>query len=411
MGDTPLSRSHHKHIKRRFVTRRAVPIAAGAAVVVGGTSAVAFWPEDTSESTVASTQTPDVSERQDRAQEGTDRSARKSSPTGEPSRSASPTPTETKSASPAQERSAAAQQASSEPEPVGHRYATTGLNVRTEPGENSDVSTVLERGDKVAISESTEGEWQEIVVDDKARWVSSEYLSEAQPPPETVGHRYATTEVNVRTEPGESSDVSTMLDRGEKVAISESTEGEWQEVVLDDKARWVSSEYLAQSDPSSDSGDSGDSEGSGDSGDSGSSGGSGDADDSGGSGGGVSTEECGDSSADSGMSEATVQVHNALCNEFPEIDSFGGGPSDRSDGAHGAGLAIDAMISDSALGDEVAEWVVDNHEELGVSQVIWSQQIWTADRGGWRGMEDRGSDTANHYDHVHVTVDGGEDMY
>jgi hypothetical protein len=38
--------------------------------------------------------------------------------------------------------------------------------------------------------------------------------------------------------------------------------------------------------------------------------------------------------------------------------------------------------------------------------VIWSQQIWTVDRGseGWRYMEDRGSTTANHYDHVHVTV-------
>src|SRR5690625_384442 len=215
MGDTLLSRSYHKHTKRRFVARRAVPIAAGAAVVVGGTSAVAFWPEDTSEPTVASTQTPDVGEREDRAQQGADRSARKPSPSGEPSRSASPTPTETKSASPTPEQSAA-QQSSSEPEPVGHRYATTGLNVRTEPGEDSDVSTMLERGDKVAGSESTEGDWQEIVLDDKARWVSSEYLSEAQPPPETVGHRYATTGLNVRTEPGEDSDVSTMLERGDK---------------------------------------------------------------------------------------------------------------------------------------------------------------------------------------------------
>ncbi|MGH8775923.1 MAG: hypothetical protein ACRDWI_12375 [Jiangellaceae bacterium] len=40
--------------------------------------------------------------------------------------------------------------------------------------------------------------------------------------------------------------------------------------------------------------------------------------------------------------------------------------------------------------------------------MIWAQRIWTAERSsdGWRWMEDRGSDTANHYDHVHVTVYG-----
>ena len=44
--------------------------------------------------------------------------------------------------------------------------------------------------------------------------------------------------------------------------------------------------------------------------------------------------------------------------------------------------------------------------ELGVSYVIWSQHIWSVERGseGWRAMEDRGSTTANHYDHVHVST-------
>jgi hypothetical protein len=38
--------------------------------------------------------------------------------------------------------------------------------------------------------------------------------------------------------------------------------------------------------------------------------------------------------------------------------------------------------------------------------VIWSQHIWTVQRSseGWRAMPDRGSTTANHYDHVHVSV-------
>ena len=44
--------------------------------------------------------------------------------------------------------------------------------------------------------------------------------------------------------------------------------------------------------------------------------------------------------------------------------------------------------------------------ELGVIYVIYSQHIWSVERGGegWRGMSDRGSTTPNHYDHVHVSV-------
>jgi hypothetical protein len=38
--------------------------------------------------------------------------------------------------------------------------------------------------------------------------------------------------------------------------------------------------------------------------------------------------------------------------------------------------------------------------------VIYAQKIWSVKRGGegWRGMSDRGSVTANHYDHVHVST-------
>ena len=59
-----------------------------------------------------------------------------------------------------------------------------------------------------------------------------------------------------------------------------------------------------------------------------------------------------------------------------------------------------------AAGWEVAEYVRANHAALGVSYVIYSQKIWSVQRSGegWRGMSNRGSATANHYDHVHVTT-------
>ncbi len=57
-------------------------------------------------------------------------------------------------------------------------------------------------------------------------------------------------------------------------------------------------------------------------------------------------------------------------------------------------------------GYQVAEFIRKYYQELGVSYIIYSQQIWSVERSseGWRGMSDRGSTTANHYDHVHVTT-------
>jgi len=66
------------------------------------------------------------------------------------------------------------------------------------------------------------------------------------------------------------------------------------------------------------------------------------------------------------------------------------------------------MISNSTVGWQIASYVRSNASRLGVSEVIYSQRIWTVQRSseGWRSMSDRGSATANHYDHVHVTVYG-----
>ena len=63
------------------------------------------------------------------------------------------------------------------------------------------------------------------------------------------------------------------------------------------------------------------------------------------------------------------------------------------------------MVSgETGLG--IAEFLRANYSALGIEYIIYSQKIWSVERGGegWRGMSDRGSTTANHYDHVHVTV-------
>jgi hypothetical protein len=108
------------------------------------------------------------------------------------------------------------------------------------------------------------------------------------------------------------------------------------------------------------------------------------------------------SSVPSGVSPNVVAVHEAVCANFPELTSYG---TFRSDGEHGQGLAIDIMVS-GERGWQVADFVRAHYSELGVSYIIYAQNIWSVERGGegWRAMEDRGSTTANHYDHVHVTT-------
>lgn len=77
-----------------------------------------------------------------------------------------------------------------------------------------------------------------------------------------------------------------------------------------------------------------------------------------------------------------------------------GARSNKSD--HPTGHALDFMTNN---GGSLAEYARSNADRLGVSYVIWAQRIWSRERNseGWRSMEDRGSVTANHFDHVHIS--------
>ena len=77
---------------------------------------------------------------------------------------------------------------------------------------------------------------------------------------------------------------------------------------------------------------------------------------------------------------------------------------------HGKGLAVDVMVpTSSQLGDQVAQYAIDNMDRAGISYVIWKQQFYMpvdniyGPANTWNQMPDRGSVTENHYDHVHVS--------
>lgn len=80
---------------------------------------------------------------------------------------------------------------------------------------------------------------------------------------------------------------------------------------------------------------------------------------------------------------------------------------------HGKGLAVDVMVpTSSELGDQVAQYAIDNMDRAGISYIIWKQQFYMpvdniyGPANTWNQMPDRGGDTANHNDHVHISFNG-----
>jgi len=194
--------------------------------------------------------------------------------------------------------------------------------------------------------------------------------------------RWTSTLLNVRSRPNEDSRLLTVLDARAKVQVTGATRGSWAEIAWKDRTAWVHKGYLARTKPALPTRPTGVAVQTP---------------------AGVSGSPCPDGSAvESGLQPNTVKVYRAVCAAFPAVTSWGGRSGS---GDHGAGLALDIMCSGS-LGDSIASYVRAHASALGVSEVIWSQRIWTVQRSseGWRPMEDRGSTTANHYDHVHVSV-------
>ncbi|CIO09823.1 TPA: LysM peptidoglycan-binding domain-containing protein [Streptococcus pneumoniae] len=116
-------------------------------------------------------------------------------------------------------------------------------------------------------------------------------------------------------------------------------------------------------------------------------------------------------SENAGLQPQTAAFKEEIANLFG-ITSFSGyRPGDSGD--HGKGLAIDFMVPErSELGDRIAEYAIQNMASRGISYIIWKQRFYApfdskyGPANTWNPMPDRGSVTENHYDHVHVSMNG-----
>ena len=191
--------------------------------------------------------------------------------------------------------------------------------------------------------------------------------------PEVVGSRYTEVALKVRKTPDADADVVTVLDTGAKVKITDLTEDGFRQIVYKDKPRWVKAEFLSKSKPKASAS------------------------------GGLSTAPCASGSGvEGGLGGNAIAAHRAICARFPQVTAYGGYRPGSAN--HSSGRALDVMVS-GAAGQEIASWARANASTLGITEVIHAQRIWTTQRAGdgWRGMSDRGSATANHYDHVHLS--------
>ncbi|GAA1395076.1 SH3 domain-containing protein [Luteococcus peritonei] len=277
---------------------------------------------------------------------------------------------------------------SSAPLPTTTRKAraTTALMIRTAPGSKFTNLGDIPQGTVLNLTGKKQQGVAQIVWQGALRWVNANYLASvssttsapvAPKAPATIGSRYARVALNLRTSssgPGMVGEVPA----GTRLAVTGVVTNGRAQVVVNGAERWVTAMYLSLSSPNLARSVSG------------------------------SLNTGGSSGLDSLVPAAKAIVGDVRAN-YPQIATMYGVRSDPLPD-HPSGHAVDIMLpnyqANKALGWQIARHVQANAGRLGVKYIIFDQHIWSVARSseGWRPMADRGSDNANHMNHVHVTV-------
>lgn len=183
-----------------------------------------------------------------------------------------------------------------------------------------------------------------------------------------TGTQYAQAATGIRAQASTEAEKLGELKAGDKIQVTDRTVGDFREVVFEKKVGYVLAGKLGKSAPSSNKYTG-------------------------------STTYSGKSVL--GLRPSAMVVYNAVMAKW-NVPSVGGYRAS-SLSNHQLGLAIDFMV-DRAMGDAIAAFLVANAGTFNIDHIIWRQRIWTPANPTWRGMADRGSITANHYDHVHVSL-------
>lgn len=248
-------------------------------------------------------------------------------------------------------------------------YLTWNVWVHTSADLRSPTGKQLTKATRVALTRKVSGRATQIWLGGKRLWIDATYVADSKPKgkktefvlPRTVGWRFTkANDTALRSAPKDSFVYQRVGKRAELAYTGVTRSGRAQ-VVYQNAIRWVDVSAVASTNPS--------------------------------------------------LSRNAKKVRSEVRKAFPKVRTIG---TIRVDSLpdHPSGRALDVMIADyrskkgKKSGAEIAAWAQKNATRLNISYVIWNQKIWNASRGdaGWRKMENRGSDTANHKDHVHITV-------
>ena len=283
---------------------------------------------------------------------------------------------------------------------VSTRYTTTVLDIRSVSTTKYKKLGEIPKGAKVTITGVQQDGRAQIVWGKGVAWVTAKYLKTSASSagtgagstapstrlPKITGSRYATTALMIRTTPEAKFANLGDVPRGTKLPITGVSKNGRAQIVYKGAVRWVTGQYLARSKPTSSSG---------------------------GSGGTSGTPS--NSISGSGLTNLkpnTKALLNRIRVQFPQFRTFYGVRPD-SIPDHPSGRALDSMLpgdyrsaSSNASGKALAEWAKNNANALHIEYIIFDQRIWNINRAGegWRYMANRGSDNANHKNHVHITV-------
>jgi len=315
---------------------------------------------------------------------------------------------------------------------VGQARGTTALMIRTSFTSHFGTEGDAPSGTIFDVTGRKASGMAEVIWQGRPRWVNAKYLTPvgspkpkpskprtpakparpttpAKPKPSTpatpkvTGVRYATTALDIRTASGSSSRTVGEVATGTALSITGVTANGRSQIVYQGQTRWVTSKWLSANKPGTTSKPSATKPAASKKAKSGK----------------TSTPSspgnwnklmAGGSEGLSGLRPSAKGIVNNVLQNFSQITTiYGVRPHDPYPD-HPSGHAIDLMLpnykSNEALGWKMAKYYQAHASELGVSYIIFHQQIWSVarDSEGWRHMEDRGGDTANHMDHVHITT-------
>lgn len=115
------------------------------------------------------------------------------------------------------------------------------------------------------------------------------------------------------------------------------------------------------------------------------------------------------------LTDHTRHVRAFIMKKFGLTEAHGWRQDDDGTGhGHNSGMAVDFMVGfdtnvNSELGQKIADYFQNNFDALGCYYLIWQQHFYMnvdnkyGTANTWNPMEDRGSPTQNHMDHVHVS--------